>query len=114
MCKNGREVLLTIKKWNNWDKNLETEINGKEITDYINDWLQKNTVNGRFNVTDASENIMRCEQVRIPIFDANNNALDAKQFTKGLQKLLKASPFNFEVKLMQRGLGEAILVIGEK
>jgi hypothetical protein len=59
-------------------------------------------------------NIIRCDQVRIPLYDANNNALDARQFAKGLQKYFKAAPFNFEVKLMTRGLGEAILVLGEK
>jgi len=111
---NGREIKLTIKKWNNWDKDFETEIEGKEITDYINEWLQQNTVKGRFNLSDASENIIRFEQVRIPLFDSNNNAIDARQFTKGLQKYLKSAPFNFEVKLMTRGLGEAILVLGEK
>jgi hypothetical protein len=52
--------------------------------------------------------------VRIPLFDANNNSIDARQFAKGLQKYFKAAPFNFEVKLMTRGLGEAIIVIGEK
>ena len=114
MFANGREILLTVKKWNSWDKNLETEIGGKEITDHINEWLQKNTVKGRFNMSDATENIIKMDQVRIPLFDANNNALDARQFTKGLQKYLKAAPFNFEVKLMTRGLGEAILVLGEK
>ena len=114
MFNNGREILLTVKKWNSWDKDLETEIDGKEITDYVNEWLQKNTVKGKFSMTDASENIIRCEQVRIPLNDANNNALDARQFAKGLQKYLKAAPFNFEVKLMTRGLGEAILVLGEK
>ena len=114
MFNNGREVLLTVKKWNSWDKNLETEINGKEITDYVNEWLQKNTVKGRFNMSSASENIIRCEQVRIPLFDSNNNSIDARQFAKGLQKYFKAAPFNFEVKLMTRGLGEAIIVIGEK
>ncbi len=111
---NGREILLTVKKWNIWDKNMETEIDGKEITDYVNEWLQKNTVQGKYTMADASENIIRCEQVRIPLYDANNNALDARQFAKGLQKYLKAAPFNFEVKLMTRGLGEAILVLGEK
>jgi hypothetical protein len=50
----------------------------------------------------------------IQLYDANNNAIDARQFAKGLQKYLKAAPFNFEVKLMTRGLGEAILVLGEK
>jgi hypothetical protein len=114
MFNNGREVLLTVKKWNSWDKNLETEIDGKEITDYVNEWLQKNTVKGRFNMSSATENIIRFEQVRIPLFDANNNSIDARQFAKGLQKYFKAAPFNFEVKLMTRGLGEAIIVIGEK
>ena len=114
MFNNGREILLTVKKWNSWDKNMETEIDGKEITDYVNEWLQKNTVKGRFSMTDATENIIRCDQVRIPLYDANSNAIDARQFAKGLQKYFKAAPFNFEVKLMTRGLGEAILVLGEK
>jgi hypothetical protein len=114
MFNNGREILLTVKKWNSWNKNMETEIDGKEITDYINKWMQENTVKGKFSMADASENIIRCDQVRIPLYDANNNALDARQFAKGLQKYLKAAPFNFEVKLMTRGLGEAILVLGEK
>lgn len=114
MFNNGREILLTVKKWNSWDKDLETEISGSEITEHINEWMQKNTVKGRFNMSDATENFIRFDQVRIPLYDANNKAIDARQFAKGLQKFLKVSPFNFEVKLMTRGLGEAILVLGEK
>ncbi|MFZ4798736.1 MAG: DUF6175 family protein, partial [Bacteroidia bacterium] len=114
MFTNGREIILTVKKWNSWDNNLETEINGEEITDHLNKWMQKNTIKGKFNMSDATENINKFEQVRIPLYDANNNAIDARQFAKGLQKYLKAEPFNFDVKLMTRGLGEAILVLGEK
>ena len=114
MLKNGREVILTIKKWDSWDKDLETEVDGKEIADYINEWLQANTVSGRFNISDASENVIHCEQVRIPLYDSSNNAIDTRSFAKGLQKYFKAAPFNFQVKLMTRGLGEAILVFGEK
>lgn len=114
MFNNGREIILTVKKWNSWDKDLETEIEGKEINEYINEWLQKNTVKGRYSNADATENILRFDQVRIPLYDVNNNGLDARQFAKGLQKYLKTAPFNFEVKLMTRGLGEAILVLGEK
>ena len=114
MFNNGREINLTLKKWSSWDKDFETEVDDKEIIDYVNEWLQKNTVKGRFNVSDASENKIRCEQVRIPLYDSNNNAVDARQFAKGLQKYFKAAPFNYEVKLMTRGLGEAILVFGEK
>lgn len=114
MFNNGREVLLTVRKWNSWDKNLETEIAGEEITDYINKWMQQNTVNGKFSMSDATENIIRFDQVRIPLYDTNNNSIDARLFAKNLQRYLKAPPFNFEVKLMTRGLGEAILVLGEK
>ncbi len=114
MFANGREVRLTIKKWNSWDKDLETEIDGEEITDHITKWMDANTVQGRFNKTDASESIIRFEQVRIPLYDDKNKALDARDFGKKLQKFLKAAPYNFEVKLMTRGLGEAILVLGEK
>jgi Family of unknown function (DUF6175) len=114
MFTNGREIRLTIRKWNNWDKNLEDEVNGEEITDHIMTWMDTNTVQGRFNKSEATENIIRFEQVRIPLVDDKNKALDARDFGKKLQKHLKAAPYNFEVKLMTRGLGEAILVLGEK
>lgn len=114
MFANGREIRLTVRKWNNWDKDFETEIDGEEIIDHITTWLDSNTVQGRFNKTDASENVIRFEQVRIPLYDDKNKALDARDFGKKLQKLLKTAPYNFEVKLMTRGLGEAILVLGEK
>lgn len=114
MQQNGREIRLTIRKWNNWDKNLESEINGDELRNHIYDWLQKNVVKGRFNETNSSENRIDYEQVRVPLFDERNRALDARQFTIGLQKYLKAPPFNIDTKLLTRGLGEAILVLGEK
>jgi Mg2+/Co2+ transporter CorC len=76
--------------------------------------MQKNTVNGRFTNSDATENVLKFDQVRIPLYDANNKAIDARLFAKGLQKYLKAEPYNFEVKIMTRGLGEAILILGEK
>jgi hypothetical protein len=114
MLVNGREIRLTVKRWNAWQYTLEDEIAGEEITDHINNWMQTNTVNKRFNMSDASENIIRFEQVRIPIYDANGNPIDARAFAKGLQKHLKSTPYNFEVKLVTRGLGEAILILGEK
>lgn len=110
----GREIRLTVRKWNNWDKDLENEIEGEEIINHIETWMVTNTVQGRFNKTDASESIIRFEQVRIPLYDDKNKAMDARDFGKKLQKFLKAAPYNFEVKLMTRGLGEVILVLGEK
>jgi len=114
MVNNGREIQLTIRRWDNWDFYLDDEIAGEEITGYINEWMQKNCVHGQFNLSDATENMMRFEQVRIPLYNENNQATDARQFARGLQKYLKAAPFNFDSKLLTRGLGEAILILGEK
>lgn len=114
MVINGREVTISLKRWENWENNFETEINNEELTDYINKWMNQNTVNKTFNRTEASENIIIFEQVRIPIYDKDGYPMDAREFAKGLQKYLKGEPFNYPVKLMQRGLGEAILVLGEK
>lgn len=114
MRKNGREVIVKIKTWKNWDKDLEEEYNGKELNEYINGWMKKNTVQGNFNTTDNSETYILFEQTRIPLLNDSGEAMDARDFARGLQKYLKAAPFNITSKLMTRGLGEAILVLGEK
>ncbi|MEI6139547.1 MAG: DUF6175 family protein [Mariniphaga sp.] len=114
MFTNGREIQLTIKRWDSWDKNLDDEINGQELNDYINKWLLANCVQGKFNISDSNENTISCEQVRIPLYNENNQPIDARQFAKGLQKHLKSPPLNIDSKLLTRGLGEAILIIGEK
>ena len=76
--------------------------------------MAENTVSGRYNMTDATENVIRFEQVRIPIYDDRKRALDARKFAKDLRKFLKVEPYLIESKLMTRGLGEAIIVLGEK
>jgi hypothetical protein len=114
MFKNGREIRLTVRKWDSWENDLETEIDGTELTEHIENWVRDNTVSKRYNLSDASENQMSFEQVRIPLYDDSGNPIDARQFARGLQKYLKASPYGYDVKLLTRGLGEAILILGEK
>ncbi len=114
MFTNGREVTIRIKKWTNWEKDLEAEFDGKELKDILDDWMKTHTVKGRYSQTDASENAMLFEQVRIPLYDAQNKALDANGFLKQLRDFLKAPPYNITSKLMTRGLGQASLVLGEK
>lgn len=110
----GREIVLTIRTWDNWEEDLETEYDGDELLTHIQQWLSKNTVKQQYNLTDASENFAQFEQVMIPLQDSNGMALDTRGFVRELQKHLNAAPFNITSKLMIRGLGEAILVLGEK
>lgn len=114
MFENGREIILTVKRWDNWEYYLDDEINDKEIIEYINVWMRENTLNGRYNLSDATENFIRFEQVRIPIYNQYNQPMDARDFTNDLRKYLRDNPFNFDIKLLTRGLGEAILILGEK
>lgn len=113
MFANGREVILRITKFDSFDGDLESEYGGEELGSLIEAWVNDNTVNNRFNTTDATENMMLFEQVRIPLFDANNKPVDTRGWAKGLQKYLKDT-HQIEAKLKMKGLGQAQLVIGEK
>lgn len=112
--KRGREVVLTIKCWTNWDGNLEIENeDGDELLDVIQKWLKKNTVNGAFNLSDATENFAQFEQVRIPLRDEEGDSMDARAFAVKLRKHI-SKECGITSKVMTRGLGEAIIVLGEK
>lgn len=114
IIKEGREIILTIRCWNAWENDLETEFNGEELLDCIQKWISSNTVDGAFNLSDADEIMAQFEQVRIPIFDETGKALDARGFATMLRKYLNKAPYNINCKVMQRGLGEAMIILGEK
>ena len=121
MFNNGREVKIMVKLFDGADVNLNDEYDYNGTTDelniFIEDWMADNTVNGRFSISDATENFQRYEQVRIPMFYERNGrqrAMDTRTFVNNLKKFLSEAPFNLESKVYMRGLGEAWLIIGEK
>ncbi|WP_347566566.1 DUF6175 family protein [Parabacteroides gordonii] len=111
---NGREILLTVRCWDNWDRDLETEYNGEELTDCIQRWLDKHTVKSVYNLSDGSESFLQFEQVRIPFMNEKGKAQDARDFATDLRKYLQKEPFEITSKVIMRGLGEAIIILGEK
>lgn len=116
---NGREVVIKVSKFDSWDGDLEKEfdVDGekKELGAIIENWMSKNTVKGRFENSDATENKMTFEQVRIPLYDASGKSTDCKDFCKPLQKYLQGPPFNIpNVKLLKKGLGQTWVILGEK
>jgi len=112
----GREISLDIKVFANNEAgvDLETEFGDNELIDVINDWLQVNTVQGRFSMPYASENMANFTQVRIPVYDERGRAIDANAFAKQLAKMLKKDPYNIPSKVLVKGLGRAVIILGEK
>lgn len=113
----GRECKFRIQIWDDLDIDLEEEysIQGEslELTDIIDDWFLKNSVEGRYSNEDGSENFI-VFSARIPLFNKKGRPIDARRFLKELRSKLKKEPFNLGGKLYQRGLGEAWLIIGAK
>lgn len=107
---NGREIAVDINVFENDNIDLETEFNGKELTEIIDEWMHANTVNHNFNKSDASEYYIQYEQVRIPLYKENGASQDAEGFVRNLRNHLRQN-FNIQCRVMNRGLGKAILAI---
>ena len=114
LFENGREVSIDFRVFDNGSGiDFESEYNGEELGDIIDEWLNQNTVNHRYSKTDGSENYMYYEQVRMPLFNANGKAIDTESYVKDLRKYLK-NTYQIESKVQTKGLGKAVLIIGEK
>ena len=121
MFANGREVRIIVRRWASWPDNLESyyTYDGEELEllEHIENWFFDNTVQKRFSLSDASENMMRLEQVRIPMFSVDSRgrerAVDTRSFLSGLSRHLRDN-FQIDSKIYLRGLGEAWLIVGEK
>jgi hypothetical protein len=74
MFENGREVSISIRKWDDWEYDLESYFgdDDEELGLLIEDWIFENTVGGRFSTSDYTENMLNFEQVRIPLFTERN------------------------------------------
>jgi hypothetical protein len=111
MKEKGREISVRINTRSGWEDGLETDVDGQELSEYIEEWMTQNTVAGRVHQKSASETSMYYDSARIPLFNEKGKAVQAKQWLRGLQKDLKAKGIPSKIKT--RGLGQAQLVIGE-
>ncbi|MBR4809380.1 MAG: hypothetical protein IK031_03765 [Bacteroidales bacterium] len=118
---NGREISVTILRYDNcpFDFDEDIEIDGEEyeLGEWVEEWFQDNTVNGRFTTATSSANMMRFNQVRIPLYSQNRKgrdvAIDADDYVKPLVRALKKE-LNVPVGATPRGLGDVWITIGDK
>ncbi|MBE6322106.1 MAG: hypothetical protein E7073_03695 [Bacteroidales bacterium] len=109
MQSKGREISVRINTASDLSDGLETDVNGTSLTEVIEDWMTKNCVSSRFHQKSASETSMYYDSARIPLYNANNKPIQAKEWLRGLEKHLKG--LGFKCKLKTRGLGQAQLII---
>ena len=110
---NGRQIKVQVKRWADFEHDLESEFGGKELGEIIEEWVRLNTVKGQFTTDDATENMMVFSNVRIPMINESGTALDARRWGRGLQKMLR-DKYNITAKVMTKGLGQVTLVLGGK
>ncbi len=115
LLENGREVVIELQiPDNGQDLDFESEYGGKELAEIIDEWMHENTVQHRYSKADGTENYLLFDQVRIPVYRPNGMAMDADSFARQLRNFLKAAPYNITTKIVNRGLGRCLLVVGEK
>ena len=116
MFKNGREIVLKVRVWDDWGKDLEsTDYGDEELNVIIEDWISENTVQGRFGSPIGTETRMDVRGVRIPLYDEKGKAMDAKKFGNALKKhLITKGLTESEIKVDGKGLGEVQLFLGGK
>ena len=111
---NGREVNVSVRVFDNGSGlDLESEFGGEELSEIIDNWMSAHTVNHNYNKSEASETFIQFEQVRIPLYKENGSAMDTEGFVRELRKFLLNS-YQIQSKVLPRGLGHCILVLGEK
>lgn len=110
----GREIILRLRIAEGAGFDFETECNGKELNDLIEDWLTAHAKGGEFKAGANTETRLQFTNVRIDLIK-DEKAYDAKAFGKELEKYLKTTcPAQSKIKLQARGLGGVDLYLGAK
>ena len=110
----GRETIIELQiPDNGQDLDFETEFNDKELGEVITQWMVDNTVEKRFSKSESTENYLLFEQVRIPLYN-KDTPLDADGFARQLRNYLRKAPYRINCKVVNRGLGRCLLIVGEK
>jgi hypothetical protein len=115
---NGREIVFQTRIWDtsivDFEEMFDSNGDELELGEIIEDWVYDNTVQGRYNTSNYTENVIRFDQVRIPLYDDRGRANDTRRWMRDLRSMIAGSPFNQECKIYTRGLGEVWLIVGEK
>lgn len=115
---NGKEIVLEIKCFDDWGKEMTDEFEGKdgttlELQSIIRSWVVKNCVGKNFRTEGATDNQFIFNYVFIPFKDEDGVQMVASDFASKLRSYLK-SRYSIEGRVYPAGLGKATLILGTK
>lgn len=110
MQKNGREVTVGVKVKSAAGHSLEDMYEEGTLTDIIDKWMDENSYNHRYSLTDAQPNEMTFEQVRIPLYSESGSAMDTRKFVNGLTRFMNEK-YGIAATISLKGLGRADLML---
>jgi hypothetical protein len=114
MMELGRKIRFRIEtvRDGTLSDGLETEFGGEYLNEIIENWVEDNSVNGSYNVPASTKNRMTFDDVRIPLFNDRGRAINAENWGRGLNELLRKT-YGLKTSIYSLGLGEFQLIIGK-
>jgi hypothetical protein len=108
----GRKIRFRIETVRNGslEDGLETEFNGQYLNEIIENWVEANSVDGNYNVPASTRNRMTFDDVRIPLFNDRGRAINAENWARGLNELLRKT-LGLKTRIYPLGLGEFQVII---
>lgn len=110
----GREISLEFRVWDNAGFNFESDFEDDELGYVIKQWVKRNAVGGTTTPSQASPNVIKYTNIRIPNVDEEGYQISASDWVHKLSRKLKKSPTIGGVTEYGKGLGTIILILGAK
>lgn len=110
----GREISLDVTLGKSASCDFTSEFEDYELSEIITRQIAKNAVNHSFSKAPSTETLLQYRSVRMPVVDLEGIPMDAYAFARQIFRILKKTPYNLTTKVVAKGLGKAVVIIGEE
>lgn len=110
----GREISIDVLLGKGASCDFSTEFDDYELAEVITRQVSRNAVEHSFSKGPSTETQLQYRSVRMPAADEDGVPMDAYSFARRIARALKKSPYSLTVKVIAKGLGKAVVIIGEE
>lgn len=110
----GREISIDVILGKSASCDFATDFGDYELSEIITRQIALSAVNHSFNRAPSTEKLLQYRSVRMPVSDSDGMPMDAYAFARQIVRIIKKPPYNLTAKVIAKGLGKAIVIIGEE